>query len=184
MDEFDNCQELAGPKGELLAVRRADSNARQPFFSAFLSLLFAAACVAALSPASAQTETQRNTTTLSQLRNHARLLLIFSPSENETKLQHQLAIMTAAKAEATERDLVTIAITKDTTWITPTRLTDADITSARLRFHVDSDQFTLILVGKDGGEKLRQNEPVSFDRLREVIDAMPMRREEMKAKNH
>ena len=40
--------------------------------------------------------------------------------------------------------------------------------------------FTFILVGKDGGEKMRADTVVSLAQLYKTIDAMPMRREEMK----
>lgn len=40
--------------------------------------------------------------------------------------------------------------------------------------------FTIILIGKDGGEKLRSSKPLSLAKLFGTIDAMPMRQEEMK----
>ena len=40
--------------------------------------------------------------------------------------------------------------------------------------------FTFILVGKDGGEKMRTDTIVSLAQLYKTIDAMPMRKEEMK----
>ncbi len=55
--------------------------------------------------------------------------------------------------------------------------------AARRRFHVRPNDFTVILIGKDGGEKLRSHQPVSLDILRSTIDAMPMRQEEMRSKH-
>jgi hypothetical protein len=40
--------------------------------------------------------------------------------------------------------------------------------------------FTVVLVGKDGGDKLQSTTPITLQKLYETIDAMPMRREEMK----
>lgn len=40
--------------------------------------------------------------------------------------------------------------------------------------------FTFILVGKDGGEKMRVDTVVSTAQLFAIIDAMPMRKAEMK----
>ncbi len=40
--------------------------------------------------------------------------------------------------------------------------------------------FTFILVGKDGGEKMRTDTVVSLAQLYKTIDAMPMRKKEMK----
>ncbi|MEM1164222.1 MAG: DUF4174 domain-containing protein, partial [Pseudomonadota bacterium] len=39
--------------------------------------------------------------------------------------------------------------------------------------------FTVILVGKDGGEKFRRNGLVDPDELNALIDTMPMRLQEM-----
>jgi hypothetical protein len=49
------------------------------------------------------------------------------------------------------------------------------------KWNVDSaSSFTIILVGRDGGEKLRSSEVVSAEKLFGLIDAMPMRKDEMK----
>lgn len=40
--------------------------------------------------------------------------------------------------------------------------------------------FTVILVGKDGGEKYRSNEVLPLKKLYAIIDAMPMRKQEMR----
>lgn len=40
--------------------------------------------------------------------------------------------------------------------------------------------FTFLLFGKDGGEKLRSYEQVEIERLFATIDAMPMRKREMR----
>ena len=38
----------------------------------------------------------------------------------------------------------------------------------------------MILIGKDGGEKQRWSEPVEPQEFFQIIDAMPMRQDEMK----
>ena len=63
---------------------------------------------------------------------------------------------------------------------TPITLTSADAQSARQRFGVEPGDFLVILLGKDGGEKIRSNKPVTLEMLTEIIDAMPMRQDEMK----
>ncbi|MGF1457065.1 MAG: DUF4174 domain-containing protein [Alphaproteobacteria bacterium] len=52
----------------------------------------------------------------------------------------------------------------------------------RLRawFRVAPGQFAVILIGKDGGEKFRSQEPVAAEDLFALIDRMPMRRNEMR----
>ena len=55
----------------------------------------------------------------------------------------------------------------------------ADASALRARFEVPSDGFAVILVGKDGLEKLRGTAPIEMAKIFETIDAMPMRRQEM-----
>lgn len=46
-------------------------------------------------------------------------------------------------------------------------------------FNANNDGLTVILLGKDGEEKLRSNTPVSADKIIALVDAMPMRQQEM-----
>ncbi|MBX2946781.1 MAG: DUF4174 domain-containing protein [Cyclobacteriaceae bacterium] len=53
------------------------------------------------------------------------------------------------------------------------------------QFNVTNPVFTLILMGKDGGEKFRSYEPVTPHQLFAIIDQMPMRKQELKLRpNH
>ena len=47
-------------------------------------------------------------------------------------------------------------------------------------YHIPPDSFSLILIGKDGHEKDRWSEPVDMQEIFSVIDAMPMRRQEIR----
>jgi hypothetical protein len=47
----------------------------------------------------------------------------------------------------------------------------------------DNQSFEIILIGLDGGEKLRQSNILTTDKLFSIIDGMPMRRAEIKNKN-
>jgi hypothetical protein len=119
-------------------------------------------------------------TTLRRLRDHQRVLLIFAASRRDARVEEQLAAIREKAAEAADRDLVTIAVTETGDAGTGIRLTDA--AAVRRRFGVKAGEFRVILVGKDGGEKLRSERPIAFERLRATIDAMPMRQEEMREK--
>lgn len=55
---------------------------------------------------------------------------------------------------------------------------DGDRVLDRLR--LDQDSFNVVLVGLDGTVKLRQSSPLSNRQLFSMIDAMPMRREELR----
>ena len=51
----------------------------------------------------------------------------------------------------------------------------------RRRFDVAPGSFAVILIGKDGGVKLRKTEPVKRQELYGLIDQMPMRIREARA---
>lgn len=55
--------------------------------------------------------------------------------------------------------------------------------AGRGRLRVEDGSFAAVLVGRDGGEKRRWAEPVVPEGLFEIIDAMPMRRREMREKD-
>ena len=57
--------------------------------------------------------------------------------------------------------------------------TDVEAASLRTRFHVTPHRFTLVLIGKDGGEKFRSSAFVPLTTLAALIDTMPMRQQEM-----
>jgi hypothetical protein len=48
----------------------------------------------------------------------------------------------------------------------------------RHHFKVEPAEFLVILIGKDGGEKLNSRTPVPVDQLERLIDSMPMRERE------
>jgi hypothetical protein len=50
------------------------------------------------------------------------------------------------------------------------------------RFNLAKADFALLLIGKDGLEKLRSREVVSPETLFRLVDSMPMRQEEMRMK--
>ena len=125
-------------------------------------------------------QTPPSPTTLAQLRDRYRPLLLFAASPDHPAL---LAQMTRLKENAPglrERDVLVIAVPYNDPSPTELSLSSADAQAARRSFHVSPGDFVAILLGKDGGEKYRAQKPVSFDKLRDKIDAMPMRKDEMK----
>lgn len=125
-------------------------------------------------------QTPPSPTELKDLRDRYRPLLLFAAKPDDPSLLVQMRQLKDSAPELASRDVVVIAIPFDNPSPTAVSLTSADAIATRRRFHVAPDDFTVILIGKDGGEKLRLKKPVSFDRLRETIDAMPMRKEEMR----
>lgn len=96
-----------------------------------------------------------------------RPLLVFSDSPLNPDFLRQMALLEEGAAQLAERDVVVIIDT------------DPDARSA-LREEMRPRGFALVLIGKDGGVKLRKPLPWNVRELSRGIDKMPMRQEEMK----
>jgi hypothetical protein len=118
--------------------------------------------------------------TLNSLRDTARPLLVFAPKPNDPQLLIQLRRLQTNPAAVSERDVVLLVLPYHSASPTNPTLTPADAEAARRRFHITPSDFAIILLGKDGGEKLRSSHPITLDQLRNTIDAMPMRQQEMR----
>ena len=59
-------------------------------------------------------------------------------------------------------------------------LSPADADALRQHFSIASNTYALILVGKDGGVKFKRDDRVSLSEIFELIDSMPMRKNEMR----
>ncbi len=97
-----------------------------------------------------------------------RQLLLFT-QKNTVMVEKQLEIWNADQVGMRERDLIFKVVTSN----------------ERLykKYKVASQtDFTVILVGKDGSEKLRTCKLLTTKKLFAIIDAMPMRRHEMRNK--
>ena len=121
-------------------------------------------------------------TTLQQLREHARPVLIFAPKPDDPQLEIQMRILAEHAAQAHERDVVGIALPYDNPSPSAVQLSSDDAEAARRKFHVNPGDFAAILIGKDGGAKLRSSKPLAMEKLEKTIDAMPMRKDEVKGK--
>lgn len=114
-----------------------------------------------------------------------RLLLLFAPSEENEALHRQLDLLTAKEAKVTERDLKIYRIYPGTTQH-PTGKTLPKSFSSKLyrKYEINAaDGFILLLIGKDGTEKLRSSKVTPPKRIFQLIDRMPMRRREMRQRH-
>lgn len=107
-----------------------------------------------------------------------RIILVFADAGEDPHLQQQRSILAADPSGLEERHLDIIEIVGDETVTLRGGMRDAE--QFRDAFRITKSDFTALLIGKDGGVKLRSNEPLSLtDILYPTIDAMPMRRMEM-----
>lgn len=98
-----------------------------------------------------------------------RQVLLFYKEDGKVILEKQLAEFEKNEAGVRERDIKVITFKQ-----LPVN------TDQFKKWNIkDSDSFTLILIGRDGGEKYRSGTFVSHQDLFGKIDAMPMRRSEV-----
>ena len=113
-----------------------------------------------------------------------RLILIFTPTLSNTLFIKQSGLLNFQTAELIERDLRLIIVPNNAAPIIDGKRSFLSSADFFKRFNVQGDEFTFILVGKDGTDKLkRANKVVPPKELYQLIDAMPMRRAEMAAKD-
>ena len=115
---------------------------------------------------------------LSRFVDKARVLVISAPSATDRKLHDQDHDLASFSAEMNDRDLVVIHLIGDQA--RDTRADSLDAVTVRRAAGLEPDRFGVALIGKDGGVKLRRKTPIAVPELFRVIDAMPMRRDEMK----
>lgn len=113
-----------------------------------------------------------------------RLLFIFAPHSGHPHLKQIQAEISDAKAGVKDRDMVVFEVLeKDPSHMSGSILPQPDAVALRKRFEIHPNTYALVLVGKDGGVKLKRNERVALNEIFELIDLMPMRRNEMRQKN-
>ncbi len=101
-----------------------------------------------------------------------RRLLLFAGDSTDLNLKMQREMLQSDSLGVEERDL----------WIAV--FTDPKTFRRMYEHHgAPRHEFSLILIGKDGAEKLRSDKPVTTTELFELIDAMPMRQAEMRTRS-
>jgi hypothetical protein len=108
-----------------------------------------------------------------------RVLLVFSADERDAGFQRQESILQSINVGLDERDMTVIRAFADDRVVLDEQSHAQSAASFYQRFAVSSDEFRVILVGKDGTVKLDRDSVVSGVDLFALVDSMPMRRDEM-----
>ena len=112
-----------------------------------------------------------------------RLLFLFAPDDENLIFQKFQNEIKSQAAEVEDRDLVIFEVLeKGLSRMNRTQLERQVADSMRNRFKAPRQKFTLILVGKDGGTKLKHHAQTRLKEVFELIDSMPMRQKEMRQK--
>ena len=112
-----------------------------------------------------------------------RIILVFAPSSNSDAYKGQMQEFGGQEDGILDRDLIILELFENgESRRGKTFLSKPVAPRMRRQFDVGEGEFVLILIGKDGTVKLRSNHPVSTSNIFGLIDAMPMRQEEMRKK--
>jgi len=120
---------------------------------------------------------------LTQFQWKNRLLLIFAPDDNDSLFKKLQSEIFTQEAEVEDRDLVVFEILeRGPSRMNRALLDQSKVESIRRHFSVPQRSFRVILIGKDGGIKLKRNDQIDLETIFELIDSMPMRKDEIRQK--
>ena len=97
-----------------------------------------------------------------------RIMLIFSPSQEDDRFARQLELFDQNRNALEERNIVVLKVVGP---VEP---------RVRSQFRVGVQEFCAVLIGKDGNEKHRWSDVAPVEQISHRIDRMPMRRAEMR----
>ena len=113
-----------------------------------------------------------------------RILLIFAKMESLPDYQQQLSLLNKHSTELADRDLLQYHLfPAKGKGPEKANLSAKRLEQIRQQYNPQGADFLFILIGKDGGIKLRSEKPVLPEQLYGLIDQMPMRRAEMRRKD-
>ncbi|CCH51641.1 hypothetical protein BN8_00580 [Fibrisoma limi BUZ 3] len=104
-----------------------------------------------------------------------RILVVYTPSDQSADYKQQKEILASETSGLNDRDMLIIDALEN-------QLSIADKTYLRDDLNVKSSNFAVVLIGKDGGVKIRQTKPLPTKSLFATIDGMSMRQQEMREK--
>ncbi len=126
----------------------------------------------------ALTSTQVNAMdSLSALEWKNRVIVVLG-KRDDPKLDRQIALLESQKEELADRDMVIIRVSGEDARTVYGKASVLDASAIRKEAHVSGDRFQVLLLGKDGGVKLRSDSVVRNVEIFDLIDSMPMRNAE------
>lgn len=107
-----------------------------------------------------------------------RSVLFFAP-ENDAAVKQFLLESLMNECELNDRDVITLVIAEDGFTFPDSLKEELDLHNLAQRYQVKKGEHTAILLGKDGEEKYRWGAETDWQFINELIDGMPMRKQEM-----
>ena len=109
-----------------------------------------------------------------------RIVLLIENSESSGEMKEQLKKFQSSKKEMKERDLLLLLVTIRSVLSEDGSPTTLDREKILKQFRISPKFNGVALIGKDGGLKLKQPFLIAPQKVYDLIDSMPMRKNEMR----
>ena len=106
-----------------------------------------------------------------------RVVLVFG-NPSDPKIGDQIELLESQEAELADRDMVIIQVSGEKARSVYGKASGLNASAIRKEAKVSGERFQVLLVGKDGGVKLRSDSVVRNVEIFDLIDSMPMRKAE------
>ena len=109
-----------------------------------------------------------------------RVLYGFAPNLDSKELQKEYPVLQRAQADLEDSDILLVYVVGDrSVRLPPPESRTAQAAELRKLYHVDADAFRMVLIGKDGWQKMRWTEPADIhDVLLHAADMPQSRKDE------
>jgi hypothetical protein len=113
-----------------------------------------------------------------------RVVLVFAANAADARWQRQQELLKQADQELTARDLVVLGVLGNQVSAINTRMSNMPKPDLlREQYKIKPDDFTVVLIGKDGTEKYRAQDVIKPGAIFHIVDAMPIRQQEIRRQN-
>ncbi len=156
-----------------------------PLFFVVMVVFFLFLALAEPKPASKVRDNQApDSLDLSTFRWKNRLILLFGPKLGDPQYRQQVEALSQDAPGLEERDILVFHfLNQGGAFYQSKEISPNSTQKLQKKYKIDPSTFTCILIGKDGGVKLRKEEVVQLNSLYALIDSMPMRQSEMRNKH-
>lgn len=112
-----------------------------------------------------------------------RIVLLFTDDDSGTSYRAQVNMLLRDTEDLEERDLKIFKISDTNSAVDLLGKNTFHVKdNLRVKYNLKGEGFHVLLIGKDGSVKYSDSNPLSREKLFAIIDAMPMRKAEMKQK--
>ncbi len=112
-----------------------------------------------------------------------RVIILSGDDLKSDVFEKQRVELDAQVRELEERDILLVEIGNERGTVGDREISETEKAIIIDRFDLNLSRNEIILIGKDGGIKLRENVPYPLNQINALIDSMPMRQAEMKRGN-